>query len=228
MGKYSLELRECLQSGNIFTFDYDFYDENHKVKFEEKFIEHYYFNEIGQPTLAKFKQRLRARLNKIAPYYEQLYNTELESLNINFLLNKDLVETFEHEKDKQVHENGSSSVSSTAGSKSDNNITGGENNKESSVNDGISSPSFEEGNLTSVSKNSYGSETSTSTSENSKGSSSSKSENVEIETFKTRLVSQGNIGTTSSAELLEKWRSVLINIDEQIIEECEDLFMLIY
>ena len=45
---------------------------------------------------------------------------------------------------------------------------------------------------------------------------------------KTDLLSQGNIGITSSAELLQKWREVLINIDEIIIEDCRDLFMKIY
>ena len=51
-------------------------------------------------------------------------------------------------------------------------------------------------------------------------------ENNSTETYS--LVSQGNIGVTSSAELLEKWRNVLINIDQLIFEECNDLFMLIY
>ena len=51
-------------------------------------------------------------------------------------------------------------------------------------------------------------------------------ENTQSET--TSLVSQGNIGITSSAELLQKWREVLINIDEIIIEDCRDLFMRIY
>ena len=41
-------------------------------------------------------------------------------------------------------------------------------------------------------------------------------------------LSQGNIGITSSAELLQKWRDVLINIDQLILGECEDLFMQIY
>ena len=45
---------------------------------------------------------------------------------------------------------------------------------------------------------------------------------------KTELISQGNIGTTSSAELLEKWRNVLINIDEMIINDLQDLFMQVY
>ena len=42
------------------------------------------------------------------------------------------------------------------------------------------------------------------------------------------LTSQGNIGITSSAELLDKWRQVLLNIDLMIFEECNDLFMQIF
>ena len=42
------------------------------------------------------------------------------------------------------------------------------------------------------------------------------------------LTSQGNIGITSSAELLDKWRQVLLNIDLMIFEECNDLFMEIF
>ena len=54
--------------------------------------------------------------------------------------------------------------------------------------------------------------------------SSQTGENEQVRTY----LSQGNIGITSSAELLQKWRDVLINIDEMIIEECRDLFMMIY
>ena len=43
-----------------------------------------------------------------------------------------------------------------------------------------------------------------------------------------QLISQGNIGITSSAELLAKWREVLLNIDLMIFEECNDLFMQIF
>ena len=42
------------------------------------------------------------------------------------------------------------------------------------------------------------------------------------------LTSQGNIGITSSAELLDKWRQVLLNIDLMIFEEGNDLFMQIF
>ena len=47
-------------------------------------------------------------------------------------------------------------------------------------------------------------------------------------TEKTVFISRGNIGVTSSAELLEKWRNVMINIDQMLIDECRDLFAMIY
>ena len=45
---------------------------------------------------------------------------------------------------------------------------------------------------------------------------------------KTDLLSQGNIGITSSAQLLKEWREVLLNMDKIIIESCNDLFLKIY
>ena len=45
---------------------------------------------------------------------------------------------------------------------------------------------------------------------------------------KTELLSQGNIGITSSAQLLKEWREVLINMDKIIIDSCNELFMKLY
>ena len=59
-------------------------------------------------------------------------------------------------------------------------------------------------------------------------SSESNSQNTTKGKEKTTLLSQGNIGITSSAELLEKWRSVLINIDSMILDELSYLFLDIY
>ena len=88
MSSYTLELRHIHQTHKVFNFDYDFYTDSDiiKSKFEEKFIDEYFFHEIGQETVARFQHRLRTRLNKIMPYYKQLYNTELASKDINFLL----------------------------------------------------------------------------------------------------------------------------------------------
>ena len=210
MSSYTLELRHIHQTFKVFNFDYDFYTDSDiiKSKFEEKFIDEYYFHEIGQETVARFQHRLRTRLNKIMPYYKQLYDTELAAKDINFLLNKDLTETFE-----RVVTGESSSINDLTVSDQ-----GETNNKESNIENGNASLELENGSLTNVSKTSLSNNT------NSNNTSRDNTNQNEITTLK----SQGNIGITSSAELLDKWRSVIINIDQMIIEACDDLFMQVY
>ena len=210
MSSYTLELRHIHQTHKVFNFEYDFYTDSDiiKSKFEEKFIDEYYFHEIGQETVARFQHRLRTRLNKIMPYYKQLYDTELAAKDINFLLNKDLTETFE-----RVVTGESSSINDLTVSDQ-----GETNNKESNIENGNASLELENGSLTNVSKTSLSNNT------NSNNTSRDNTNQNEITTLK----SQGNIGITSSAELLDKWRSVIINIDQMIIDACDDLFMQVY
>ena len=210
MSSYTLELRHIHQTHKVFNFDYDFYTDSDiiKSKFEQKFIDEYYFHEIGQETVARFQHRLRTRLNKIMPYYKQLYDTELAAKDINFLLNKDLTETFE-----RVVTGESSSINDLTVSDQ-----GETNNKESNIENGNASLELENGSLTNVSKTSLSNNT------NSNNTSRDNTNQNEITTLK----SQGNIGITSSAELLDKWRSVIINIDQMIIDACDDLFMQVY
>ena len=232
MAKYTIDLYTLLKDDNfkIFNFDYDFYtdDINIKQTFESKFIDRYMFNEIGFETVARFKHYLKERLNSIAPYYKQLYFTELESKNIKFLLNKDLTETFI----KDVSSNTETSSNTSLNNRSSSSTTGSQNNinnfKESNLDNGNADLGLSQGNLTSVNETSDNttSNNTTSSNDNSDMNNTGNTSNKEKET--TTLISQGNIGVTSSAELLKQWREVLINIDNMIIEECSDLFMTIY
>ena len=209
MAKYTIELNTLLQDDkfNVFDFDYDFYDEALKPIFELKFKDYYRFHEIGFETVERFQHNLKAKLNLIMPYYKQLYKTQLEAENINFLLNKDLKETFIRDIEGTDTSNNVSSTSANSDSTS----------KESYLDNGNADLSLTDG-LTGVSNNvSQGTSTS-----NSDTTGSNKS------TEKTELISRGNIGITSSAELLQKWRDTVINIDKMIIDECYDLFMQVY
>ena len=209
MAKYTIELNTLLKDDkfNVFDFDYDFYDEVLKPIFEVKFKDYYRFYEIGFETVERFQHNLKAKLNLIMPYYKQLYQTELASKDINFLLNKDLKETFI----RDIEGNDTSNNVSSTVAKSDS------ISKESYLDNGNADLSLTDG-LTGISSN------------GSTGDTQSKSDSTTSNksTEKTELISQGNIGITSSAELLQKWRDVLINIDQLILGECEDLFMQIY
>ena len=218
----------------MFNFDYPFYidDEETKAKFEEKFMLYYWNCEIGFETFARFQKALQARLTIKMPYYQQLYETELASKDINFLLNKDLRETFTREIDTENETSGTNRTQQTSTNESSVNQEGTATNthKESSISDGVSTSSLVDGYLTGASSdNGSNSTTGTTNSTDNLTSEGTLSQSENGKTVeKTDLLSQGNIGITSSAELLQKWREVLINIDEIIIEDCRDLFMKIY
>lgn len=208
MSKHTLEINQIVNDLDfkLFDFDYNLYDNELKSAFEKKFIDHFYFYEIGLTPIARFKKALQIKLNDIFPYYKQLYETELRCKDIDFMLNKDLKEQYTRELTGNSSVNQSSTSTSNDTSLNINNDT-----PQNKIDD---LDQF----MTSASKNTDNSTM------NSIGTNSA--ENNSTETYS--LVSQGNIGVTSSAELLEKWRSVLINIDQLIFEECNDLFMLIY
>ena len=208
MAKYTIEIDTMLRDSNfnLFSFDYDFYTDNLEIKkrFEQKFINRYRFNEIGFETVARFKHFLKTSLDEIAPYYKQLYESELRTKEIDFMLNKDYTETFIKNID-------SISKSSESQNSNYNDLT-----NESNINDGVSDVSLSQGNLTSVTGN-----------ENtSTVSGTGSNENKQNENY--TLTGKGNIGITSSAELLMKWREVMINIDQLILDDLADLFMSIY
>ena len=216
MAKYTIELRALNNPPffKLFDFKYDFYEESKKEQFEQKFIDYFYMREIEHATAEEFKHELRTKLNLIAPYYKQLYETELKSKNIEFLLNKDLKETFIREVESDTEINSNFSNESTGKTKVETLSTTNDTpqNKIDDLDKYISSASKDKNSSDTLSEDN--------------GESSTQNSNTARE--ETTLISQGNIGTTSSAQLLRDWRGVLINIDMMILEECEELFFKLF
>ena len=207
MSKYTIELRYLYEDENfnLFDFPYNLYNNDLKPWFEEKFYQHFMFYEIGFDTIGMFKQRLMSKLNDIYPYYRQLYETEIRTKGIDFMLNKDLKESYIRELTSNSNSNQESNVTSnslsTAGQLTPSLIANSQKIDkfmDSAQKDNTSSNSTSSGESNGNSKEEY------------------------------TLTSQGNIGITSSAELLTKWRETLLNIDLMIFEECNDLFMQIF
>ena len=237
MANYTMSIQEMLNDesiNGIFPKNYLFYVDDVKAQkeFEEKFINHYYYREIGFGSPFVFKQKLATLLMVRMPYWKQLYKTELESRNISFLLNKDLKETFIREIESENETLGTTSNQQNSNSTNtiSQNGTSSNSHKESTIRDGVSVSSLSEGYLTGVSSdNSTTSSTGNSNSSDdikTKGTLTQSGNDKSVE--KTELISQGNIGITSSAQLLKEWRDVLINMDEIIIKECNQLFMKLY
>lgn len=219
MAIYTLELRKLLRDSNfkLFDFDYDFYsdDEEIKINFESKFTDTYFFYELGFETVARFKHELKSLLNRKMPYYRELYKTELASKDMNFLLNKDLKEIMQRDSDDITLYKSNSSANNTS------NSNNRQTSKESNIGNGLSSVDLNSS-LTSES------EDISNNNDVLKSNSNTTNENKGNTKEKSILISQGNIGTTSTGKLLEDWRNVLQNLDELIIEDCRELFMLIY
>ena len=224
MSNYTIELRflENEPISKIFDFNYTYYmkglvsDEIYEEKkkdFERKFIETYYFDEIGYKTPDRFKQRLKNYLDRGFKIWNERFKTELEveRQNINFLLNKDLTE----ERITSGNASGSSTVNSSNTSNSSN-----ISNDKNIVNDTPDTRfATTENFATSITTDNTTSQ-STNTDTGETTSTSNQNNNVTD-----KFTSKGNIGITSSAELLEKWRNVIIDIDNEIIEEADKLFM---
>ena len=207
MSKYTLELRYIYEDKKfkLFDFPYNLYDNDLKPWFEEKFFQHFMFYEIGFDSVAMFKQRLMAKLNDIFPYYKQLYETEIACKDIDFMLNKDLKESYVRE------------LTSNSNSSQESNATSNGLSTAGQLTPSLISNSQKIDKFMDTAQKDESTSNATSTGEST---GNSKEEYT--------LTSQGNIGITSSAELLDKWRQVLLNIDLMIFEECNDLFMQIF
>ena len=224
MSNYTIELRFLNNPPmtSLFDFPYDYYmkglvnDEiyNQKKKdFENKFLEFYYFDEIGYKTPDRFKQRLKNYLDMGFKKWNERYKTELEveRQDINFLLNKDLIE----ERTTEGNATGTATSTSTSTSNTNNNSS-----NKNTVNDTPDTRFTTTENFATSITTDETSSNSTNTGNGETTNTSNQNSNVNE-----RFISKGNIGVTSSAELLEKWREVIIDIDNEIIEGAEKFFM---
>ena len=224
----------------LFTFDYDFYSDNPKDKedFEKLFTQWYYFREIGFETPERFKMKLQAKLNVIMPYYRQLALTEWNKVRTaeQMMTSKNLKETTTHEQtisgNNESSLNGETSQTNSSTSSQKQDSTNTQNVKSSNLSDGVSQSSLEDGFLTSVTGiNDNGNQNitgnSTNTAELTSTQNSSGTNNQTL-SESTTFTSEGDIGIQTPAYAITEWRKVLININQQIIDECRDLFMSIY
>jgi hypothetical protein len=214
--KYTLQLYYIYKDDtyNLFDQPYNLYNNELKPYFQEKFFQHFMFYEIGFDNINIFKQHLISTLNDIYPKYKQLYETEIRCQNIDFMLNKDLKESYIRKLNGESEGN-SQATSSSDNTSSSNDLSIANDTPQNKIDD-------LDKYMTSASKsNSNSTNNSTSNANNTIKNKSSNSEEYE-------LISQGNIGITSSAELLEKWRNVLINIDMMMFKELENLFLFVF
>lgn len=96
MAVHTIELRTIVENDiPIFDFYYPFYDESKRHEFEQDFIRHFYFREIGQETIDKFKFYLEDKMKTVFPYYNKLL--QASEVEYNLLDHYRLEETMERD-----------------------------------------------------------------------------------------------------------------------------------
>ena len=231
MANFTMEVREMMNQpliSGVFTFDYEFYSDNvqDKETFEKLFVSHFYFREIGFETPERFKVKLQSKLNLIMPYYRQLALTEWDKVRSieQMMESKNLTETTEHIQSIQGNSETQSNQSSS--SNATQNATSTNESKASNLADGVSQSSLDDGYLTASGKTEQTDNTQTESS--GTGSQTLTGNNEQQLTEKTTFTSNGDIGIQTPAYAIAEWRKIIININQLIINECEDLFLKIY
>jgi hypothetical protein len=215
--RVTVELGELIESGfKLWDFDYpSFYKGDAKLAFEQKVVDHYYFRQIGQETPARFRHYFQTRIREIMPYYIQLYESEAMMKGIEDPFgNVDITETYE--ETREISREGSSSASDQSESEQSN---AGEDRFSDTPQGSIDNL---DNYLTSARK------TSDTGSASSSGSSSSESSGTESETVSHTYTKKGNQGVNTYAHDMRELRETFLNIDLEIIEKLNDLFLLIY
>lgn len=216
MASYTTQLRTIVQSYSLdqtglkvderikisLPYIFDFYFPiwtDGLEKFETDFIRHFYMREIGFETVGLFKLKLEEKLNLIMPYYVDLYQTTQN--DIDYLTDMNWTET---------ENRGSEGSNSSQG-------TSQSNSNSTSLQSDLPQTTL---NNLDYGTNSSQDEANVNTSSNQSGSS----------TFNETVnrTHKGLSGGKTYSHLILEYRKTLINIEQQIFNECEDLFMLLW
>jgi hypothetical protein len=231
MSKYTTELRWVIENGyDLQLNEYPIFDENYRQKLNQKIINHYYFREIGFETVGLFRFYLKQTMNEIMPYYNQLYESallEIDPLNtINFTetLTRTKIgnDTKNFNEDTTVNSNGDSNSNSTKNTNF--------KDVESDTPQGMLSIGNIEGELyASYARISKNEDTTNSTAHQETTDTQKRKNDEKINREDNENYTRTEKGNRESqSELLMKYRETFLNIDMQVINELNDLFMGLY
>ena len=230
----------------IFNFDYPIYDEAYRSVLETKILKHYYTREIGLETYGLWKLKLDTKLNEIMPYYNQLYKSQL--LEFNPLYTHDLTRAGNKstEGDNSGTENTTSNRDTVSADRDDIDTT--RSTAENVQTAEVSRDKYSDtpqGTLTNIENDTYLTNARKVTDDTTENTHRTETENQDITRSKRvdddldeRKTSTNEFTNTEqylehiygymnrdASELLLKYRKTFLNIDLQIIDELEDLFL---
>lgn len=218
MAHYTITIKTLIDNNFDFKMtDYPIFDENYRNVLNKKILNHYYENEIGFETAPLFRFYLNNKLNEIMPYYNILYEKQLQLLN-NIDKNVNLVEDFKGTNTNESTTNTESeSTSNSSGTSKNKNLfqdtpQGDLNNTE------LENQTW----ATNYTMNNTKNENEINDNSSSNGTANSNGTNNYLKTI------IGNNGGRYNLDILADLQKNLMNIDLLIITELNDLFMGLY
>lgn len=229
MSKYTTQLRWIVEQtlddlrlshdecnwGNVYKKlgldDYPIFEEAHRKVLNDKIIRRYYLREIGFETVGQFKMMMRRTMHEIMPYYNQLYMSE--DLIADPLLTKNLTYKEIWSRDEKTNRAGvSDSTTSQQTTNDDRNVY-----QDTPMN-GLDTGAIEAMDYATNVTFDHGTTDFGSSSKN-KNSSDYKGD------FDGTKVHEQKGFDHDQSELLLTYRKTFLNIDLEIVEGLNDLFM---
>ena len=199
---YTVTIQEMIENDvNIFDFDYPIFREEYRKTFEENFINYFLDDEIAHETVALFKHRLKVKLRLIMPYYNKIFETQ--EMEQRILDNYDVTEIY----DRSV-------VTDTV-----NNSTSSLNNK----NNVVSKNLYKDAPKTKIDIDKFDTVTNL-----TKNEGTTATDGFTSNTEKWERTMKGNIGVQTDADAIIKYWKSIRNVELEIFEELECLFMGVY
>lgn len=187
-----------------------------RQQLNDKILNHYRYQEIGQETFGRWLFELKTALNEIMPYYNQLFYSADQDFNPIY--------NVDYRKTMVGSQNAKSNTTSTGNDSSTNEeFTKGVSSRTPQDQLNISSEDIDQVNY--ADNANWGKASGTTTGTNTTtGNATSNGSTTSVETTK------GNFGVTSAQDLILKYRETIINIEQQIINDprIKELFMLIF
>ena len=223
--RVTVELNDLIESGfTLWNFDYpSFYEGDEKTAFEQKVIDHYRFRQIGSETVGRWHHQFRTRVREVMPYFIQLYKSVaiMDAIDDPFG-NVDVTETFTRERSSNSKTESTGTNSETVAGTTSETVTGTKkfsNTPQGSISNLDSY--MTEATVDNGSNNGTNNQTVS-------GTGSADTEQNDSETESYTMTKQGNQGVNTYAHDMKEFREIMINVDLQVIEALNDLFLKVY
>ena len=188
-----------------------------KHKLATKIVNHYFMREIGFETMGLFREQAKNYMNEIMGEYLPLIYSA--AITYDPLVNVDYTEEYTREATNE-----GSNTTSTTGYNVSNSSSSGLNVNSDTPQGQISKTAILNG---AYASNTGANETSIEDSTQSTSNGEGTNENTLNEEYTKRV--KGNSGVSATAQkMIQQYRENIRNIDLEIIERCECLFMAIY